>query len=78
MQPRKAIELNGIPWLLCLCILICSCLPVCADEMLLDDYKKGLSPKWTAKSFKGETFEILLFTHSYELFDPSRGLFTKS
>jgi hypothetical protein len=55
MQPRKAIELNGIPWLLCLPNLICACLPVCADEILLDDYKKGLSPRWIEKSFKGKT-----------------------
>jgi hypothetical protein len=28
---------------------------VSAAEILLDDYKKGLSPKWEEKSFKGKT-----------------------
>jgi hypothetical protein len=55
MQRRKPVGRNSIPWLVCLCILICSCLPVCADEILLDDYKKGLSPRWIEKSFKGKT-----------------------
>ena len=55
MQPRKAITQEGVAWLSCLFILICACLPVRADEILLDDYKKGLSPGWIEKSFKGKT-----------------------
>jgi len=55
MQRRKPIERASIAWLLFLCILICACLPVCADEILLDDYEKGLSPGWMEKSFKGKT-----------------------
>ena len=55
MQRRNPVGRNSIIWLPCLCILICSCLPVCADEILLDDYKKGLTPRWTEKSFKGKT-----------------------
>jgi len=30
-------------------------LKVFAAEILLDDYRDGLSPKWEEKSFKGET-----------------------
>lgn len=55
MQPRKAIRQNATAWLLCLFVLICACLPVCADDVLLDDYKEGLSPRWIEKSFKGKT-----------------------
>jgi len=55
MQPRKALTQDGIAWLPCLFILMYSCLPVCADEILLDDYTNGLNPKWIEKSFKGNT-----------------------
>jgi len=55
MQPRKAVSQDATAWLMGLFVLICSCLPVCADEILLDDYQKGLSPKWIEKSFKGKT-----------------------
>jgi hypothetical protein len=55
MQARKAIRQNATMWRLCLFVLICSCPPVCADDVLLDDYKKGLSPRWAEKSFKGKT-----------------------
>ena len=30
-------------------------LSVCASEIIIDDYKGGLSPKWEEKSFKGKT-----------------------
>ncbi|MGD8513363.1 MAG: DUF3047 domain-containing protein [Deltaproteobacteria bacterium] len=55
MQRRKPVGRDRIASLLCLCILICACLPVCADEIVLDDYQKGLGPKWIEKSFKGKT-----------------------
>lgn len=55
MQPRKAVSQDATAWLMGLFVLICSCLPVCAEEIVLDDYQKGLSPKWIEKSFKGKT-----------------------
>jgi hypothetical protein len=39
----------------CVLILIPPCLSAWPDEILLDDYKHGLSPKWEEKSFKGKT-----------------------
>lgn len=39
----------------CILLLILPRVSVCADEMLLDDYQDGLSPKWEEKSFKGKT-----------------------
>ena len=55
MQRRKPAGRDSLLWLLCLYIFAGACLPVCADEILLDDYEKGLSPKWIEKSFKGNT-----------------------
>ena len=55
MQLRRAIERAGVACPMCLYILVFFCLPVCADEILLDDYKNGLSPRWVEKSFKGKT-----------------------
>lgn len=39
----------------CVLILIPPCLSAWPDEILLDDYKHGLSPKWEEKSFKRKT-----------------------
>jgi hypothetical protein len=39
----------------CLLTLISSSFSVSAAEILLDDYKHGLSPKWEEKTFKGNT-----------------------
>lgn len=36
-------------------ILIFLGLCLCSDEIILDDYTEGLSPKWVQKSFKGKT-----------------------
>jgi hypothetical protein len=55
MQLRRAIERAGVACPMCLYILVLFCFPVCADEILLDDYKNGLSPRWVEKSFKGKT-----------------------
>ena len=45
----------AIVWLSCLLFLLLSCLPVYAEEIILDTYKDGLSPKWEEKSFEGIT-----------------------
>ena len=36
-------------------IFLMSCFSVQGSEILLDDYQKGLSPKWEEKSFQGKT-----------------------
>lgn len=41
--------------LLCVFILLSLCLSAWPDEILLDDYRDGLSPKWEEKSFEGRT-----------------------
>jgi len=52
---NKNVRKYSTLWLSCILILILSCLSVCAEETLLDDYEDGLSPKWVEKSFKGKT-----------------------
>jgi hypothetical protein len=42
-------------WLLCISVLVFSGPWFSASEILLDDYKGGLSSKWVQKSFKGKT-----------------------
>ncbi len=39
----------------CIIFLLLSCFSVFGEEILLDDYKAGLSPRWEEKSFKGKT-----------------------
>jgi hypothetical protein len=39
----------------CILILISPCLSAWPDEILLDDYRDGVSPKWEEKSFRGNT-----------------------
>lgn len=52
---RKSVHKNLIVWVVCMLISMFSPVSVSAAEILLDDYKKGLSPKWEEKSFKGKT-----------------------
>jgi hypothetical protein len=51
----KAIRKKSIVWPVCILVLIFSSLSVLAGEILLDNYKDGLSPKWEGKSFEGTT-----------------------
>jgi hypothetical protein len=42
-------------WLSSILIVMLSCLPVSAAEILIDEYKEGLSRKWEEKFFRGRT-----------------------
>ena len=42
-------------WLSSIVIFMLSCLTVSAEEILIDEYKDGLSRKWEEKSFRGRT-----------------------
>jgi len=42
-------------WLSSIVVFMLSCLPVSAEEILIDEYKDGLSQKWEEKSFRGRT-----------------------
>lgn len=42
-------------WAACILGLIFSFVSAYAAEILLDDYKEGLTPRWQEKSFKGKT-----------------------
>ena len=47
-------------WLSSILIVILFCLPVSAAEILIDEYKEGLSRKWAEKSFRGKTkYEVI-------------------
>jgi hypothetical protein len=52
---RKAMHKDLMVWAACILGLIFSPVSVAAAEILLDDYKEGLSPRWEEKSFKGKT-----------------------
>ena len=41
--------------LICILILISTSLSAWPDEIILDNYRDGLSPKWEEKSFEGKT-----------------------
>lgn len=60
MTAGEAFRKNLIMWPVCFLVLIFSSISVAAAEILLDDYKGGLSPKWETKSFKGKTrYEVM-------------------
>jgi hypothetical protein len=42
-------------WATCILGLIFCPVPASAADILLDDYKEGLTPRWEEKSFKGKT-----------------------
>lgn len=52
---KQDLALYVTAFLSCVLILISSPLSVWTAEVLLDDYKHGLSPKWEEKTFKGNT-----------------------
>lgn len=49
-----------MPWrTLCILVLVSPFASVLAGEILIDDYRNGLSPKWEEKSFKGKTHYVV-------------------
>ncbi len=52
---RETVHKSLMIWVACMLVSMFSPLPVSAAEILLDDYKEGLSPRWEEKSFKGKT-----------------------
>ncbi len=55
MTSRKITQKDLIAWPVCIIVLIFSPFTVFAAEIVLDDYKNGLNPRWVEKSFKGKT-----------------------
>lgn len=55
MTSRKVVQKDLIVWPVCILVLIFSPFTVLAAEIVLDDYKHGLNPRWVEKSFKGKT-----------------------
>ena len=50
----------GITFMVWLAVSGLSGWPVLADEMVLDDYKSGLSETWDEKTFSGKTrYEVV-------------------
>jgi len=53
-------RLGATVWFSTIIIFLFAGLPVSAAEMIIDEYKGGLSPKWEEKSFDGKTeYEVI-------------------